>query len=102
MSEETQARVRSKIDLREPKMFAVIMHNDDITTMDFVVEVLVRIFHKTTAEGAKIMMDIHEHGKGVAGVYTYDLAITKKLQTNQMSRERGFPLKLTIDEADNR
>ena len=99
MAGETQTRVRSKLDLREPKMFAVVMHNDNITTMDFVVDVLVRIFHKTSAEGAEIMMNIHEHGTGIAGVYTYDIAATKKLQADLMSREHGFPLKLTIDEA---
>ncbi|MDR1559307.1 MAG: ATP-dependent Clp protease adaptor ClpS [Clostridiales bacterium] len=99
MAEQTQARVRSKLELREPKMFAVVVHNDDITTMDFVVEVLVKVFRKTTAEGAQIMMNVHERGKGVAGVYTYDIAVTKKFQADMMSREYNFPLKLTVDEA---
>jgi len=101
MAGETQVNVRSIVDLREPKMFAVVLHNDDITTMDFVVELLVRIFHKTTVEGAEIMMNVHDSGKGVAGVYTYDIAVTKKLQADLLSREHGFPLKLTVDEAYN-
>ena len=99
MAEETQVHARSRLDLSEPKMFAVILHNDDITTMDFVVELLVRIFHKTTAEGAEIMMNVHERGKGIAGVYTYDIAVTKKRQADLLSREHNFPLKLTVDEA---
>ena len=102
MAEESQVQSRVKMELNEPKMFAVVLHNDDITTMDFVVELLVRIFHKTAAEGAEIMMNVHENGKGVAGVYTYDIAVTKKLQADQMSREQNFPLKLTVDEAYNK
>jgi len=99
MAEETQVHAGARQGLSEPKLFAVILHNDDITTMDFVVELLVRIFHKTTTEGAEIMMNVHERGKGVAGVYTYDIAVTKKHQADLMSRERNFPLKLTVDEA---
>ena len=100
MNTQTQTRAGSRVDLREPKMYTVVMHNDDVTTMDFVVEVLVRIFHKTAAEGAEIMMNVHEYGKGVAGVYTYDIAVTKKLQADLMSRERSFPLKLTVEEKE--
>ena len=99
MAGETEARLKSKLDLREPKTYAVILHNDVITTMDFVVEVLVRVFHKTAAEGAEIMMNVHEQGKGIAGVFTYDIAVTKKMQADLMSREHSFPLKLTVDEA---
>jgi ATP-dependent Clp protease adaptor protein ClpS len=88
----------TKLDVQEPKMFAVIIHNDNITTMDFVVEVLVKVFHKTSAQGAAIMMEVHNAGQGVAGIYTYDIAVTKKRQADLMSRQRNFPLKLTIDE----
>ena len=98
MAEETQVRIESKLNICEPAMFAVVLHNDDITTMDFVVELLVRVFHKTTAEGAAIMMSVHERGKGVAGVYTYDIAVTKKQQADVISREHNYPLKLTVDE----
>lgn len=85
--------------LREPALYAVIMLNDDITTMDFVVELLVRVFHKTPAEASAVMMDIHQNGQGVAGVYTFDIAITKKAQADQMSAEKGFPLRLNVQEA---
>ena len=99
VSVHTQKVVQSRIDLEEPRMYAVILHNDDITTMDFVVEVLVRIFHKPSVEASQIMMDVHNAGKGVAGIYTYDIAVTKKLQTDQMSKEKSFPLRLTVEEA---
>ena len=99
MAEETQVRVRIGQELSEPRMYAVVLHNDDITTMDFVVELLMRIFHKTAAEGAGIMMAVHENGKGIAGVYTYDIAVTKKMQGELMSRAHNFPLQLTVDEA---
>ncbi|MCL2387082.1 MAG: ATP-dependent Clp protease adaptor ClpS [Defluviitaleaceae bacterium] len=84
--------------LRMPSMYAVIIHNDDITTMDFVTEVLTLVFHKTPVAAASLMMEVHEIGHGVAGVYVYDIAITKKSQADLLAAERGFPLKLTIRE----
>jgi ATP-dependent Clp protease adaptor protein ClpS len=98
---ETNAQVINQQDsaVRMPSMYAVVMFNDDITTMDFVVDILVKIFHKTTIEAANIMMDIHQRGQGVAGIYTYDIAHTKKTQTDQLSAEKGFPLKLSVQEA---
>ncbi|MDR3240250.1 MAG: ATP-dependent Clp protease adaptor ClpS [Clostridiales bacterium] len=98
MAGQVQHSEKTLIKTREPKMFAVVLHNDEITTMDFVVELLVKIFHKTAADGAAIMMEVHSGGLGVAGVYTYDVAVTKKRQADQLSRERNFPLKLTLDE----
>ncbi|MDR1542689.1 MAG: ATP-dependent Clp protease adaptor ClpS [Clostridiales bacterium] len=99
MSYQTQSTVLGAPKLKEPKMYAVIMHNDDVTTMDFVVEVLQKVFNKSPHESAVIMMSVHRGGKGVAGVYTYDLAVTKKRQADLMSRQRRFPLKLTVEEA---
>jgi ATP-dependent Clp protease adaptor protein ClpS len=81
-------------------MYAVIIHNDEITTMDFVTEVLTQVFHKTLVSAASLMMEVHEMGHGVAGVYVFDIAVTKKSQADLMAAERGFPLKLTIREAD--
>ncbi len=97
----TQRQIEPTIDaeLYVPKMYTVIMHNDDFTTMDFVTLVLMKVFHKGAQEATQIMMDIHEKGNSPIGVYTYDIAITKKMQTDQMSKEKGYPLKLTIEEA---
>ena len=90
--------IENQVKVRKPKMYAVIMHNDDYTAMDFVVEILVKIFHKTQVEASEIMILVHEQGRGVAGVYTYDIAMTKKLQTETLANEKNYPLKITLDE----
>lgn len=91
--------VRSEEEIREPKQYRVILHNDDYTTMDFVIEVLVTVFHKSTAEATKIMLDVHKRGKGICGVYTYDIAATKAARVHQMAGIREFPLKCSLEEA---
>jgi len=85
--------------LQEPKMYRVILHNDHYTTMDFVVEVLMIVFHKAAAEATKIMLDVHKKGAGVCGVYTYDIASTKVSVVHNMAKRREFPLKCSLEEA---
>lgn len=80
-----------------PEMFAVILHNDDYTPMDFVVLLLMKVFSKSAADASALMMDIHNRGKAEAGVYTLDIAVTKKLQSDQMSEAKGHPLKVTVE-----
>ncbi len=99
MSTQQQLQPNIDTDLYIPKMYTVIMHNDDFTTMDFVTLVLMKIFNKGAQEATQIMMEIHEKGNSPVGVFTYDIAITKKMQTDQMSKEKGYPLRLTIEEA---
>lgn len=96
-SYDEQADVAAENDLREPDMFRVILHNDHYTTMDFVVEVLMRIFQKPAAEAMKIMMNVHRHGHGVCGVYTYDIAVTKVNRVHAMAKSRGYPLKSSYE-----
>ena len=91
--------VRSDEEIQDPKQYRIILHNDDYTTMDFVIEVLVSVFHKPTAEATKIMLDVHKRGKGICGVYTYDIAATKTAQVHQMAKMREFPLKCSLEEA---
>jgi len=98
MNRQTQELIEQDVIINEPAKFAVILHNDDITTMEFVVEILVHVFHKTVQEAAALMMDVHENGQAIAGVYSYDIAATKKGQTDQLAAEKKFPLKLTIRE----
>jgi len=86
-------------ELKEPDMYKVILHNDDYTTKDFVVEVIRIVFHKQAIEATKIMMDVHKKGKGVVGVYTWDLAQTKVAQVHLLAKEQEFPLKCTIEAA---
>ncbi len=83
---------------REPKMYRVILHNDHYTTMDFVVDVLVKVFHKPAVEATKIMLDVHRRGRGVCGIYTYDIAVTKVNRVQTMAKMREFPLRCTMEE----
>lgn len=85
-------------ELREPKMYRVILHNDHYTTMDFVVDVLVKVFHKPAVEATKIMLDVHRRGRGVCGVYTYDIAVTKVTRVQTMAKLREYPLRCTLEE----
>jgi ATP-dependent Clp protease adaptor protein ClpS len=91
--------VDSESRLEEPRMFRVILHNDHYTTMDFVVEVLMKVFHKTAAEAIKIMLDVHRKGAGVCGIYAYDIAVTKVSQVRHMAKKQEFPLKCSYEEA---
>jgi len=85
--------------VKEPDEFRVILLNDHYTTMDFVVEVLVVIFHKSVADANHIMMDVHKKGKGVVGVYTWDIAATKTEQVHAAAKANSFPLKCIIEPA---
>lgn len=85
-------------DIKEPSMYKVLLHNDHYTTMDFVVEVLMVVFHKALEEATRIMLDVHKNGIGVCGVYTYEVAETKVAIVESSARERGFPLKCTMEE----
>jgi ATP-dependent Clp protease adaptor protein ClpS len=91
--------VKHDQEIREPKQYRVFLHNDDYTTMDFVIEILVTVFHKPTAEATKIMLDVHKKGKGICGAYTYDIAATKVSQVHQMAIRQEFPLKCSLEEA---
>ncbi len=92
-----QFETEKKLD--EPKMFRVLLHNDHYTTMDFVVDVLVSVFHMPVAQATKVMLDVHNKGVGMCGVYTYDIAVTKVNQVHEMARNREFPLKCSYEEA---
>ena len=86
------------IKIKKPKHFKVIMHNDDFTTMEFVVEILISIFNKKIEAANIIMLDVHKKGKGIAGIYPYDIAITKVSAAMSMAENEGFPFKLTVEE----
>ena len=90
--------VGSDLEIREPKLYRVILCNDDYTTMDFVIEILMVVFHKPAAEATRIMLDVHKKGHGLCGVYTYDIATTKIDQVHQQARKREFPLKCSLEE----
>ena len=81
-------------------MYRVLLHNDDYTTMEFVVEILVHIFHKTIEDATRIMLNVHEKGIGVCGVYTYEVAETKVDTVHSIARDHGFPLKCSMEKDD--
>jgi ATP-dependent Clp protease adaptor protein ClpS len=88
---------RNEQKLERPRMWRVLLHNDDYTTQEFVVWVLETVFRKPRAEAFTIMMSVHRSGLGVAGVYTHDVAETKLKATRQMAEEQEFPLLVTME-----
>lgn len=96
-NEDVEGVLDEKSKTRRPRRFKVLLHNDDYTTMDFVVEVLVRHFHRSIAEATQIMLQIHHRGTGVAGVYSKEVAETKVVEVTQEARAEGMPLLLTTE-----
>lgn len=92
---ETESR--EEIEVREPPMYRVILLNDDYTTMEFVVEVLVTVFHKPYDEATRIMLNVHRNGSGICGVYDFEVAETKVATVHKLAREKGYPLKCTME-----
>ncbi len=88
----------SQQQLKKPPLYKVLLHNDDYTTMEFVVFVLQNVFHKSETDAYRIMMAVHQQGLGVAGVYTYEIAETKITQVTHMAQEQQFPLLCTMEE----
>ncbi|MFI3272829.1 MAG: ATP-dependent Clp protease adapter ClpS [Pseudomonadota bacterium] len=84
--------------IKLPRKYRVLLHNDDYTTMDFVVAVLVNIFRKSEAQATAIMLAIHEQGVGECGVYTHEVAETKVSLVRTRARNEGFPLRCTMEE----
>ena len=84
-------------DVIEPPMYKVLLHNDDYTTMEFVVEVLIFVFHKRVEEATGIMLNVHKRGVGTCGTYPFEVAETKVDTVHLLARERGFPLKCSME-----
>ncbi len=85
-------------ETQEPKLYKVLLLNDDYTPMDFVTFVLKKFFSKNETEAHQIMLDVHTKGAGVAGVYSFEVAETKVVQVNQFSKNSQYPLKTTLEE----
>ena len=96
---KTREKTSEKEQIKEPDEYRVILLNDHYTTMDFVVEVLMVIFHKNLEDANKIMLDVHKKGKGMVGMYTWDIAITKSEQVHSAARANEFPLKCIVEPA---
>ena len=98
--EQSHIKERQRTNIREPRRYKVIIHNDDFTTMDFVVMVLKDVFFLSEENAQALMLQVHHSSKAVAGVYTYDIAVSKVRKATTMAREQGFPLRLTVEEEE--
>ena len=85
-------------EIKKPTLYKVLLLNDDYTTMEFVVQILESIFHKTPAEAYRIMMQVHTKGRGMCGAYSYDVAETKVATTQELAKQEGFPLQATLEQ----
>ena len=94
---ETDIDESTETDFKEPEMYKVVLLNDHYTTMEFVVEIIRSIFHKSNGEATKIMLDVHKKGKGVVGVYPLDIASTKIWQVKEKAKEKKFPLECVLE-----
>lgn len=99
ISEESDTLVADKIDITEPKLFKVILLNDDYTSMDFVVLILETIFNKSPSEAVQIMMAVHKQGKGICGIYPRQIAEAKVQAVHIKAESRNYPLRCLMEEA---
>lgn len=97
---EDEAESITREELTEPPMYRVLLHNDDFTTMDFVVQILMLVFSKNSDEATRIMLNVHRKGIGLCGVYTYEVAETKVDTVHALAREHQYPLKCTMEKDD--
>lgn len=97
---ETSLKEKERTDLREPRQYKVILHNDDFTTFDFVVKILTLIFFKTETEAQLLAETVHKSGQATVGIYSLDVAASKVRKATRMARQEGFPLRLTYTPID--
>ena len=95
--QQGSVRERERIFTKFPKHYRVIFHNDDFTTMEFVVKVLIEVFFKSQSEATTIMLAVHETGKGVVGLYSYDMAVSMTNRATAMAKAEGYPLRITYE-----
>lgn len=95
---DTDVVTESETKLEKPKLYKVVLHNDDFTTMDFVVFVLEYVFNRSEPEAFTIMLKVHSEGMGIAGVYPYDIASMKADKAMNLARAREYPLLCTVEE----
>ncbi len=93
-----KSKVLEKSKLQEPKMFKVVLLNDDVTTMDFVIEILMNIFHHDFETASKIMLEVHLNSSGICGVYTQEIALSKQKKVSDAAKLANFPLQTRVEE----
>jgi ATP-dependent Clp protease adaptor protein ClpS len=95
---EQKTRSQTRDETKEPPMYKVLLHNDDYTSMEFVVEILMYVFKKSPESAANIMMNVHRKGIGVCGLYPYEIAETKVETVHNLARESGYPLRCSMEQ----
>jgi len=96
---DSAVRERIKPKKKDPTLYKVVLLNDDYTTMEFVIHVLETVFQQSPAEAYRVMMHVHVNGRGIAGVYSWEVAETKAATVMSMAREAGFPLRAALEES---
>jgi len=95
IKDKSASKTREKF--KEPEQYKVVLLNDHFTTMDFVVVILMDIFHKSIEDANKIMLDVHKKGRGIVGIYTWDIAVTKSEQVHEAAKANEFPLLCIVE-----
>ena len=97
---DESATAEAEDEVRQPPLYRVLLHNDDYTTMDFVVYVLESVFHRSESDAIRLMLQVHQQGVGVAGILTFEIAEMKAAETMELARANEYPLLCTLDEAE--
>ncbi len=85
------------LEIKEPRLYKVLLHNDDYTTMEFVISILETVFHKSTPDATRIMLNVHNEGVGVAGIYTREISETKIAVVHELAKKNEFPLRCSME-----
>ncbi len=98
MPTNIETELLEEVKIKHPKRYKVFLLNDDYTSMEFVIDILMTVFHKSHEQAENIMLDIHKKEKGLCGVYTHEIAETKIIQVHQKAKDNGFPLKAVMEQ----
>jgi len=98
MATGTNLELYEEVKIKHPKKYNVYLLNDDYTSMEFVIDILISIFHKSYTQAENIMLEIHKKERGLCGVFTHEIAETKVMQVHRKAKDNGFPLKATLEE----
>ncbi len=98
MATDNDYELTEEVMIKHPKKYKVFILNDDYTSMDFVVDILMSVFHKSYEEAENIMMEVHKKEKGLCGIYSHEIAETKVMQVLKRAKDNGFPLKATMEQ----
>lgn len=96
-NKERSVSTKERVDTQEPPLYKVLLHNDDYTTMEFVVAILENVFRKSSAEATRIMLNVHHEGIGVAGIFTKEISETKISIVHELAQQNNFPLRCSME-----